>query len=58
MKELGFENFLEEFSVETVLDEFPAKLQEKMTALLRDAYMCGYDNGVKQKALQLKNNKQ
>ena len=54
MKELGFEKFLEEYDVEMALDDFNSLLQEKVVALLRKAYMEGYDAGVKQETLQFK----
>ena len=54
MKELGFEKFLEEYDVEMSLDDFPKILQEKVIALMRKSYIEGYDNGVKETALQLK----
>ena len=55
MKELGFEKFLEEYEVEMALDEFNPILQEKIVALLRKAYIDGFDNGVKITSLQMKN---
>jgi len=53
MKELGFEKFLEEYTVEIALDDIPPKLQEKMVSLMRRAYITGYDDAVKQTTLQL-----
>ncbi len=54
MKELGFEKFLEEYSVEMALDDFPPILQEKVITLMRKAYIDGFDDAVKQIALQNK----
>ncbi len=54
MKELGFEKFLEEYDVEMALDDFNSILQEKVIALMRKAYIDGYDTAVKHYALQNK----
>ncbi len=53
MKEWAFEKFLEEYSIEMALDDFPPKIQEKVVTLLRKAYINGYDDGVKLTTEQL-----
>ena len=54
MKDWGFEKFLEEFSVEDMMDDFASGMQEKIVALLRKAYISGYDSGVRLTTEQLR----
>lgn len=54
MKEWGFEKFLEDDSIEIMMDDFTSDMQEKMVALLRKAYISGYDSGVRLTTEQLK----
>ena len=54
MKEWGFEKFLEEFTIENMMDDFTSGMQEKMVALLRKAYISGYDSGVRLTTEQLR----
>lgn len=58
MKEWGFEKFLEEFSIEDMMDDFAAEVQEEMVALLRKAYISGYDSGVRLTTERLKQENQ
>lgn len=58
MKEWGFEKFLEEFSIEDMMDDFAAEVQEEVVALLRKAYISGYDSGVRLTTERLKQENQ
>ncbi|MEG2597514.1 MAG: hypothetical protein RR977_03715 [Oscillospiraceae bacterium] len=46
MKEWGFEKFLEQNEVETMMDQMLSGVQEDMVVLLRKAYLSGYDSGI------------
>ncbi len=54
MKEWGFEKFLEDDSIEIMMDDFASDIQEKMVTLLRKAYISGYDSGVRLTTEQFK----
>ena len=53
MKEWSFEKFLEEYAIEGMMDDFSSEFQEKIVALLRKAYISGYDSGVRLTTEQL-----